>query len=46
MITTSTFMSVTDNTAVVGGLLVPVALGILIKSREHDGQDLGSIVTD
>ena len=41
------FMSVTDFTVVdMGGLLVPMTLGILIKSRKHDGQDLGSIVTN
>lgn len=27
-------------------LLVPVALGVFVESRKHDGENLGSIVTD
>ena len=27
-------------------LLVPVALGVLVEGRKHDGEDLGSVVTD
>lgn len=29
----------------VGFLLVPMTFGVLIKGREHDGEDFGSIVT-
>ena len=29
-----------------GVILVPVALGVLVESREHDGEDLGGVVTD
>lgn len=29
-----------------GFILVPMALGVLIESREHDGKDLSCIVTD
>lgn len=29
-----------------GVVLVPVALGVLVESREHDGEDLGCIVAD
>lgn len=36
-----------DHSAIhAGSLLVPVTFGVLIKSREHDGEDFGSIVTD
>lgn len=27
-------------------VLVPVTLGVLVESGEHDRQDLGSVVTD
>lgn len=26
--------------------LVPVGLGVAVEGREHDGQDLGGVVTD
>lgn len=28
-----------------GNLLVPMAFGVLIKSRKHDGKNFGSVVT-
>lgn len=27
-------------------VLVPVALGVLVEGGEHDGEDLGGVVTD
>lgn len=27
-------------------ILVPVALGVLVESRKHDGEDLSGIVAD
>lgn len=29
-----------------GASLVPVGFGIAVKGREHDGEDLGSVVAD
>lgn len=29
-----------------GDSLIPVGLGVAVEGREHDGQDLGGVVTD
>lgn len=39
-------MFISSNSVHVGFLLVPMTFGVLIKSREHNGENFGSIVTD